>query len=67
MTVNHRIEPGVDIKLVRDPLEHFEVPADVEAQSFKEGLIKSFCGSDMGRRELFIGGMGEWLRECTYQ
>ena len=67
MRVNRRFQPGIDMKLACDPLEHFEVPADEEAQAFKERLIKSFCGPDLGRREQFIEGMGEWLGECTSQ
>ena len=67
MKVNRHLQLDVDMKLACDPLEHFEVPEGVDAQSFKERLIKSFCGSDLGRREQFIEGMGEWLGESTYQ
>lgn len=67
MTVNHDFQPGVDMKLACDPIDFFEVPADVDPQAFKEKLIESFCGPDAGKREQFIEGLGEWLGKHTSQ
>ena len=67
MPVNRSFEPGVDMQLACDPIEHFEVPAGVTPQVFKEQLIQTFCGPAMIKRELLIEGIGEWLGKHTSQ
>jgi len=61
MTVNLQYQPGVDMELACDPIDHFEVPENIEPQIFKEELIQSFCGPRINQRELLIEGLREWL------
>ena len=65
MRVNLDYQPGVDMELACDPIDHFEVPENIDPQTFKEELIQSFCGPRMGRRELLIEGLAEWLGQHT--
>lgn len=65
MRVNREYRPGVDMTLACEPIDHFEVPEDVDPQAFKEELIQSFCGPKSGQRELLIEGLGEWLGQHT--
>jgi len=61
MRVNRQYQPGLDMELACDPIDHFEVPENVDPQTYKEELLQSFCGPKMGQRELLIEGLGQWL------
>ena len=65
MRVNRQYQPGVDMKLACDPIDHFEVPENMDPQAYKEELIQSFCGPKMSQRELLIEGLGHWLGRHT--
>lgn len=61
LVVNDRFHRGINMRIACDPIEIFEVPDGVEPQRFKEELIKTYCGSQIERRDLFIEEMSGWL------
>jgi hypothetical protein len=63
MAVNEEFQPGVNMRIACDPVAIFEVPKGVEPQSFKEQLIKQYCGPQMARRDQFIVALSQWLVE----
>jgi hypothetical protein len=65
MPVNRQYQPGVDMELACDPIDHYEVPENMDPQAFKEELIQSFCGARMSQREFLIEGLGQWLGQHT--
>ena len=65
MPVNREFKTGVSMGLACNPIEYFDVPDGEEPQSFKEDLIRRFCGGDVDRREAFIQGLSTWLAENT--
>ena len=65
MPVNWKFESGVNMGLACNPIEYFEVPGGEEPQTYKEDLIRRFCGDDADRREAYIQGLSAWLAENT--
>jgi hypothetical protein len=65
MLVNDVFEPGNDMTIACDPIDHYPVPPGVDPQGYKEQLIQEFCGSASAARDRFIEGMSRWLSDST--
>jgi hypothetical protein len=63
MPVNDQFQVGVNMRIACDPMEILELPGGVDPQSFKEELIKTYCGPQIQRRDHFIEEMSQWLVE----
>jgi hypothetical protein len=61
MPVNDRFQPGVNMQIACEPIEFFEVPDGVDPQTFKEQLIKTYCGPQDEQRDRFIEDLSRWL------
>ena len=61
MAVNDHFQMGINMRVACDPIETFDVPDGMDAQTFKEELIEKHCASHTERRDRFIEGMSAWL------
>jgi hypothetical protein len=67
MPVNDQFQPGVNMKVACESVEFFEVPKGIDLQTFKEQLIKTYCGSQSEQRDRFIEEMSRWLQASVCQ
>jgi hypothetical protein len=67
MPVNERFQFGFNMQIACEPIAFFEIPDGIDPQTFKEQLIKTYCGSQSDERDQFLEGMSQWLMASVSQ